>query len=450
MRRISLVQLAKVIDTTCLKAATTLLFGASTLATGCDQVEARNDIEPSSVELRAEPEPEPIEDPNGGSNVIPGHYIVVMQKGANAHAAAAAVKAKPKHVYSSVISGFAGPLNKGQRASLEKRKDVLFIEADQFVTTAETDCAQNPVTCPNTCQDTVTQSKTQGLVYGVDRIDECEVPELSGTYTYYTCDDEEGADVYVFDTGIQTTHSQFAGRAEVAYDVFNGTGQDCHGHGTHVAGIIGGSTYGVAKKAKLYSVRVLDCNGRGSWSDLIEAMEWVKKNAPKPAVVNMSLSGSYSSAVNNAVNSLFASGVVVSVAAGNNDWYACWYSPAAASNALAVAAHNSNDERASFSNFGSCVDIYAAGTNIRSAWLNGTNRTASGTSMASPHVAGVAALYMQALLVDQGGSSPSQIASKIRSDILAWASVGQISGNPAGTPNRQLHYPCSGSLQEEP
>jgi subtilisin family serine protease len=431
MQRISLEQWANVLEVARPSALLAILCSA-VLVTGCDEIEAGNDIDSSHVQWRDEGESSKIAE--AGPNDIPEHYIVLLEPGASPHAAAAAVNAQTKHVYSKTLNGFAAQLTSKQVTNLAKRKEVLYIEPDGVVTmTGTTKC---PSSAASACPSRTTQDKDEGLVYGIDRTDERDLP-LSGTYTY-TCTGDD-VDVYVLDTGIQTSHSEFDGRAKVAYDALGGNGQDCHGHGTHVAGIIGGETYGMAKQATLHSVRVLDCNGNGTWSRVIDGMEWVMDHAPKPAVVNMSLSGGRSSAVNQAANNLAASGVIVAVAAGNDNRDACDYSPASASRVLAVAASNSNDQRASFSNYGSCVDIYAAGTNIRSAWKNGDNRIASGTSMASPHVAGAAALWLQA--IDGDGND---VATEFKQYIQGSASKGKISGNKSGTSNLLLYFSCSG------
>jgi subtilisin family serine protease len=443
MRRISLVHWAKV------------LLGAAVIVTGCDDIEGAEQLD--DYELRDEAQAETLgapeslappevaesdvfeqiegndEDADPDANVIPGHYIVMMKQGADGKAAAAAVQAAPNHVYTQVMSGFAGKLNANQLGKLKKHKDVLLIEPDQYVSIADAEC-------PDYYPKRYTQTKSQGMPYGLDRIDQANQP-LSGTYTYSW--DGDGVNVYVFDTGIYTKHSEFEGRAKATYDAFlkkssNKYGQDCHGHGTHVAGTIGGKTYGVAKDVTLHAVRVLDCNGNGTWSRMIAAMDWVANNARHPAVANMSLSGGASSLVDAAVKRLVDSGVVVVVAAGNKNTDACKYSPARAPSALTIAANNSNDVKADFSNYGSCVDMYAPGTNIRSAWLNNATAVASGTSMATPHVAGVAALYFDAI---DGSASPYEVED----DLEDWAGVGKISGNPSNTDNLLVRWPCGGN-----
>lgn len=238
-----------------------------------------------------------------------------------------------------------------------------------------------------------------------------------------------GVRAYVIDTGIATAHADFGDRAANVYDAFGGNGQDCNGHGTHVAGTIGAAAYGVAKASSLRGVRVLDCNGSGSTSGIIAGVDWVRQNAIKPAVANLSLGGGLSSALNTATSNLASSGVFVAVAAGNENQDACKVSPASASGVLTVAASDKNDVRASFSNFGSCVELYAPGVNITSTWLSGGTKTISGTSMASPHVAGVAALYK---------SYGDAASSTVNTWILDNSTLNVITSNVSGTPNRLL------------
>jgi subtilisin family serine protease len=252
---------------------------------------------------------------------------------------------------------------------------------------------------------------------------------LSGTYTYNTTASNVYA--YIIDTGIQTSHSDFGGRAAVSYDALGGNGQDCNGHGTHVSGTVGGARYGVAKGVRLRAVRVLDCNGSGSTSGVIAGMNWVQTNHASPAVANMSLGGGFSSAMNTAATNLSNSGVFLAVAAGNSNANACNSSPSSAAAALTVAASDSTDHKASFSNYGSCVDTYAPGVSITSDWLNGGTNTISGTSMASPHAAGVGALYKAV----NGNVASSTVANWITSN----ATLNVIIGNPSGTPNRLLY-----------
>jgi subtilisin family serine protease len=243
----------------------------------------------------------------------------------------------------------------------------------------------------------VTQS---GATWGIDRVDQVNLP-LSTTYTYTATG--SGVTAYIIDTGINYTHSEFGGRASFGYDSFGGTGADCNGHGTHVSGTVGGATYGIAKGVTLKAVRVLDCGGSGSWSGVIAGMDWVTQNhTTGPAVANMSLGGGASSSVDAAVNRMIADGVATAVAAGNGNWIgipqdACKSSPARVAAAMTIGATNSTDARASWSNYGNCVDWFAPGVGIKSAWTgsNTATNTISGTSMATPHTTGVAALYLQ-------------------------------------------------------
>ena len=298
---------------------------------------------------------------------IPGHYIVTVK--GDPRAVAASAHATPRYVYTAALNGFAGALNAGQLTALQHNPNVLRIEQDAAV------------------HIDTTQS---GATWGIDRIDQRNLP-LSGTYTYNSTG--AGATAYVIDTGIYTSDSDFGGRAAVAYDALGGNGIDCNGHGTHVAGTIGGARYGVAKGVALRAVRVLDCSGSGSNSGVIAGMNWVASHHVSRSVANMSLGGGYSSSVNSAATSLVNSGVFLAVAAGNSSADACNYSPSSASGTITVAASDSGDNRASFSNYGGCVDIYAPGVSITSDWLSGGTNTISGTSMATPHVTGVGALY---------------------------------------------------------
>ncbi len=347
-----------------------------------------------------------------GDKGIAGDYIVVFKDDVTEPLSKADQKAlnhgsTVKYTYDKALKGFAATLTPEAVAALQMDADVAYIEQDQVVTT------------------TTTQT---GATWGLDRIDQRALP-LSGSYTYTRTG--TGVRAYIIDTGIQTSHTQFGGRASAVYDAFGGNGQDCNGHGTHVAGTVGASTYGVAKGSLLRGVRVLNCSGSGTTSGVIAGINWVASNHIKPAVANMSLGGGFSSAQNSAVNSLANAGVFIAVAAGNSNANACNYSPASAANATTVASSTSSDAKSSFSNYGSCVHLYAPGSSITSTWLNGGTNTISGTSMASPHVAGVGALYKSTY----GDAS----FSTIRSWITTNATSGVITGNPSGTPNRLLY-----------
>ncbi len=359
----------------------------------------------------AQPDDVPVSIATAAGKAIPGSYIVTLKEGADPRAVAAVAGVGPKHVYEAALNGFAADLNDGQLNALRHNRDVESIEEDQEATA-----------------DATQSMDANGDPWGLDRIDERALP-LSGSYTYNTSG--SGVRAYIIDTGLQANHPQFGSRASNVYDAFGGSGNDCNGHGTHVGGTVGGATYGVAKAALLRGVRVLDCNGSGSYAGIIAGVDWVRKNHIKPAVANLSLGGGYSASLNTAVNNLAGAGVFTAVAAGNSNANACNYSPASASAAFTTAAATKADAKASYSNYGSCVDAYAPGSAIKSAWINGGVNTISGTSMASPHVAGVGALYKSAY----GDAASSTISTWIINN----ATTGVITGNPSGTPNRLLY-----------
>jgi subtilisin family serine protease len=341
---------------------------------------------------------------------IPGQYIVVAEEGRDAGSVARWQDAKQVRML-DVVNGFAARLDAQQVRALRKSARVDYVEADRVVTVAATQTMD-----------------AAGEPWGLDRIDQRNRPG-SRTYTYNATG--AGVTAYVVDTGIATAHTQFGGRAANVYDAFGGNGQDCHGHGTHVAGTIGAATWGVAKGVTLRGVRVLNCSGRGSTSGIIAALNWIRTNGARPAVANMSLGGGFSSSLNSAATNLSNAGVFLAVAAGNESQNACNVSPASASGVFTTAASDRNDRRASFSNYGSCVEAYAPGVAIRSTWLNNGINTISGTSMASPHVAGVGALYKQ--------GSPGASSASISSAIISGATTNVITSNPSGTPNRLLY-----------
>ncbi|MPZ97621.1 MAG: S8 family serine peptidase, partial [Propionibacteriales bacterium] len=280
--------------------------------------------------------------------------------------------------------------------------------------------------------------------WGIDRIDQRNLP-LSNSYTY----NQTGAGVtaFIIDTGIRATHNDLSGRVGSGFTAINdGNGtNDCHGHGTHVAGTVGSETYGVAKDVALRPVRVLGCDGSGTTAGVIDGVDWVTANKAASSVANMSLGGGVSTALDNAVGASINAGVTYAVAAGNDfGANACNGSPARVSAAITVGSTTSSDARSSFSNIGSCLDLFAPGSNITSTWntSNTATNTISGTSMATPHVAGVAALYLQA--------NPGAPAATVRDAIVNGATNGVV-GNPgSGSPNKLLYSLLDGSVPEPP
>ncbi|WP_018624011.1 S8 family serine peptidase [Kangiella aquimarina] len=370
---------------------------------------------------------------------VKGQYIVVLKDDAvtanmglfssNASEQAIAMvsdnlsrkyQAQVQRTFTKAVKG--GVFNMSEKAAQKLAQDpnVLLVEEDQIVSINAT---QNNAT------------------WGLDRIDQRNLP-LSGSYTYNTT--ASNVNAYIIDTGILGSHSEFSGRFMGGYDFVDNDSNpnDCNGHGTHVAGTVGGSTYGVAKGVKLYGLKVLGCNGSGTNSGVIAGIDWVANNHVKPAVANMSLGGGASSATDNAVANLVASGVTVAVAAGNDNSNACNYSPAREPSAITVGSTTSSDSRSSFSNYGSCLDIYAPGSSITSAWSNGGTNTISGTSMASPHVAGVAALY----LANNPNATPAQVEAAIENA----ATSGKVSDAKSGSPNLLLYSLFDGSTPPPP
>ena len=268
--------------------------------------------------------------------------------------------------------------------------------------------------------------------WGLDRSDQRNLPLNS---TYNVDGNAQGVPVYVVDTGVLASHQDFAGRVKAGYTaVSDGNGTtDCNGHGTHVAGTIAGTKYGIAKSASIIPVRVLDCNGSRTTSTVIAGLDWVASQNPRNAVVNLSLGGGTSTALDDAINRVVNKDIVVVVAAGNNNADACNYSPSRVPAAITVGATTNQDQRANYSNYGKCLDVFAPGSNITSDWYssNTATATASGTSMASPHVAGLAAI-LRAIYT---GENVSQITNRI----LNKATTNKVTDSQAGSPNRLLY-----------
>ncbi|GAA3920996.1 hypothetical protein Aau02nite_35260 [Amorphoplanes auranticolor] len=351
-----------------------------------------------------------------GAEVVPDSYVVVLKSGRVARTVAAEHDATVVHTYTKVFNGFAATMSARQARQVAADPDVAFVQPNVIHRASET--------------------QTNPPSYGLDRIDQRNRP-LDQAYTYSTT--AANVHAYIIDTGIRTTHADFGGRAVSGHDaVDGGTADDCNGHGTHVAGTVGGSAHGVAKGVQLVAVRVLNCEGSGTTAQVAAGIDWVTANAVKPAVANMSLGGSADTALDNAVRASIASGVSYAIAAGNGLFGlfaldACTQSPARVPTALTVSATNSSDAKQSWANRGTCVDVFAPGISITSSWS--TNDTAtntiSGTSMAAPHVAGAAALY----LATHPGDTPAQVHSAIVSN----ATTGVVTSPGTGSPNRLLY-----------
>ncbi|WP_406061785.1 S8 family peptidase [Streptomyces sp. NBC_01077] len=362
--------------------------------------------------------PEGVIENAGAEGTIAGSYIVTLDESAQAETAkgravAAKFGAKIKRTYTTAINGYSVELSEAQAKKLA---------ADPAVTSV----VQNRVF-------TVDGTQPSPPSWGLDRIDQKALP-LNQSYTYPDTAGQ-GVTAYIIDTGVRITHSDFGGRASYGYDAIDNdnTAQDGHGHGTHVAGTVAGTSYGVAKKAKIVGVRVLDNSGSGTTEQVVAGIDWVTQNAVKPAVANMSLGGGVDTVLDAAVRNSIASGVTYAVAAGNDSANASNYSPARVTEAITVGSTTNTDARSSFSNYGTVLDIFAPGSSITSSWntSDSATNTISGTSMATPHVVGAAAVYL--------GANPTATPAQVSTALTTAATPNVVTNPGTGSPNRLLY-----------
>ncbi len=384
-------------------------------------------VSASAALAQASPDNPPATHVFAPSEPIAGRYIVVFKNSVGNPASETAfimrgfIGGQVHHTYTNALKGFSVTLPDAAVQAIRNNPRVDYVEQDQTVS----------LNAAGTFQSSAT--------WGLARIDQRDRPVGTEYHYNYT---GLGVDAYILDTGIFLTHTEFTGRLKPGYNVI-GTDttatNDCHGHGTHVAGTVGGTTWGVAKGVSLIPVRVLDCAGSGTVSGVIAGIDWVANTTTRPAVTNMSLGGGKSTALNAAVANAVTKGITMVVAAGNSNANACNYSPSSAPTAITVAATNSSDAKPSWSNFGTCVDIFAPGVSITSAWYTSTTATAiaSGTSMAAPHVAGVAALALQANTL----ATPAAVTTFLINN----ATTGKVTSRGTGSPNRLVYSLAAGA-----
>lgn len=373
----------------------------------------------------------------GGPTAVAGSYIVVLKDTSavrsqgvpsTARSMVARHRGKLQYTYQKALRGFSAAMGETEAKRLAANPSVAYVQQNH--------------------RFQISGTQTNPPSWGLDRIDQRNLP-LDSSYTYPNT--AANVNAYIIDTGVLVSHQDFGGRAKHGRDTIDNDNDatDCHGHGTHVAGTVGGAQYGVAKAVTLTAVRVLNCEGSGTTAQVVAGIDWVTQNAVKPAVANMSLGGGVDATLDQAVKNSIASGITYAIAAGNGNFLgqpqdACDFSPARVPEAVTVGATQRDDNRASFSNFGTCLDIFAPGVDITSAWIGGNTatKTISGTSMATPHVAGGAALVLSA----NPGFTPAQV----RDTLVNNATSGVVINPGTGSPNKLLFVGSSGTTPPPP